>query len=479
MREEDFHCRCIYDLLEGLREGLKLFSGPSRVAMIYALTADTPLRICDPQGLLSDHQPRFKELFVDTDDWRRVPPIMHTLRRFDQILPEKDLGLAGLISFGGRSTAMFFQMWFTDHHPDMCAVGPTERWLEHAVYRLSHDVANSKDLYTGISGAFLREYASHAVRDFIIDEMGMALGMDTQLRVYPILDAVLGISRTLEEGAWARGQLMFVEPAAMPSVVFAARFPQSEQPQLSKFKHVRKLLTAVEFSPRKLVSDGRSIVGIAQGAPPRFNIVADFRGGYGLLRLNGEKICSFADGRFLSTTHRAKLVQVEEILLESDLDPEVRDDLFKVINDIVHTAESGKYGCTLVIDLNPQPVAISGQVLAAPLDLRQPDSLSLAKSLAKVDGALHIGADLKLHAFACLLDGRAFAGEDRARGARYNSALRFTAAQPGLVIVVVSSDRPVSVIQEGVELNAQCSLDAVSGCLVSPPTLEEWVKAAG
>jgi hypothetical protein len=388
----------------------------------------------------------------------------------------KDLGLAGRISFGGRSASVYFQMWFTEHHPDMCAVGPTERWLEHAVYRFSHDMANAKDLYTGISGAFLREYATHAVRDFIIDEMSLALGMDTRLRVYPILDAVLGISRTLEEGAWARGQLMFVEPAAMFSVAFAARFPAAERPLLANFKHVRKLLTAVEFSDRKLVSDGRCILGIAQGAPPRFNIVADFRGGYGLLRLNGEKICSYADGRFLSTTHRAKLVQVEETLLESDLDPEVRDAMFKIINDIVHTAESGKYGCTLVIDLNAPPVAISGQALEAPLDLRLPENLSLAQSLAKVDGALHIGADVKLHAFACLLDGRSIAGEDRARGARYNSALRFTAAHPGLMIVVVSSDRPVSVIQEGVEVSAQCPLDVVSACMAEPPTVADWVN---
>ena len=34
-----------------------------------------------------------------------------------------------------------------------------------------------------------------------------------------------------------------------------------------------------------------------------------------------------------------------------------------------------------------------------------------------VDGALHIGADGYLHGFACLLDGRAIAGENRAREA--------------------------------------------------------------
>ena len=91
-----------------------------------------------------------------------------------------------------------------------------------------------------------------------------------------------------------------------------------------------------------------------------------------------------------------------------------------------------------------------------PLDLREPAYLELAKSLAKVDGALHVGSDLHMHGFACLLDGRSVPGEDRARGARFNSALRFTSEHENIIVVVVSSDRPVSVIKEGVELTARC-----------------------
>ncbi len=67
----------------------------------------------------------------------------------------------------------------------MCSIGPTERWLEHAVYRFSHDIANEEELYTGISGGFLKEYATHAVRDYIVDEMNVLIGWDTRIRVYP------------------------------------------------------------------------------------------------------------------------------------------------------------------------------------------------------------------------------------------------------------------------------------------------------
>jgi hypothetical protein len=224
--------------------------------------------------------------------------------------------------------------------PDMCAVGPTERWLEHAAWRFSQDIANHQELYTGISGSFIREYATHAVRDFIVDEINVKLGWDTQLRVYPILDTILGIGNTREEGAWPRGELVFVEKSTLPSIRFVTSFPEMEQP----------------------------------------------------------------------------------------------------------------------------------------IDLRQLNYLELAKSLAKVDGALHICKDLKLHACACLLDGRSIPGEDRARGARFNSALRFTTEYRNLIVVVVSSDRPVSTIQEGIKISAQCQWRPVSACTVRHQTLEEWVS---
>ncbi len=470
-----FACQCLSDTLDGLCEGLSHFSHPSRAAVIYAIKPDDPIRVYDPQNLLQGHELRFKELYIDSQRWRDAAPDYSQLQKHGHINPEKNLGMAGLISFGGRSRSLFYQMWFTEHHPDICSVVPVERWLEHASYRLSHDLASPVQLYTAISGSFLREYATHAVRDCIVDEMNRVLGWDTQVRVYPILDAILGISRTREEGSWARGELAFVEAAAIRKMELVAEFPEAERPALDNFKHVRKLLLAVENSTRKLVSDGRFIVGIANGTLPEFSIVADFRGGHGFLKLNGVLICSFFDGNFKSTIRRAKLFEVEELLLESDLDPEASGELFRIVSDIVHSAETHKYGATLVIDLNRQPVMISGQSLKDPPDLRCPESLSLARSLAHVDGALHLGADFRLHGFACLLDGRAIVGEDRARGARYNSALRFTADNPGLVVVVVSSDRPVSVIVEGVELNAQCALEIAPTCFAAPPTLSEWI----
>lgn len=474
--DEAFICNCLADTVDGLRDGLSHFSGPSRAAVIYAVRPNDPVYIYDPQNLLKGHEPRFKELYIDSDDWRSrtISPLMKN--GSFHMVPENNLQMAGLISCGGRSESVFYQMWFTEHHPDMCAIGPTECWLEHAAWRFSHDVANDKHLYTGISGSFLREYAAHAVRDYIVDEMNVKLGWDTQLRVYPILDAILGIFNTREEGAWPRGQIVFIDPSVLSRLNFVAQFPEMEQPNIDHFKHVRKLLLAVEQSDRKLISQGSTIVGISNDTIEDFCIVTDFRGRHGFVRLNGETICSFSGGVYKSTTHQAKMVQVEEALLESDLPSEIGNQLYKIICSIVHHAEGQKFGCTLVIDMNSVTQDISGQKLAQPLDLRDERFLDLAQSLAKVDGALHIGQDLKLHAFACLLDGRSIPGEDRARGARFNSALRFTYEHKDLLVVVVSSDRPVSVIQEGVEISAQCQWNPVSTCDPQMKTLNTFIN---
>jgi DNA integrity scanning protein DisA with diadenylate cyclase activity len=393
------------------------------------------------------------------------------------VYPEENLQLAGLISQGGRSHSIFYQMWFTEHHPDMCSIGPTECWLEHAVCLLSLDF-EMKNISLGTSGYVLQNYAMHAVRDYIIDERNRLNAYDSHIRIYSVLDAVLGVSKTYEEGAWPRGELVFVESSQLDNVCFIARFPYPEQTLLKNFKHVRKLLQAVEHSPRKLVSQGKTILGIATGPVPRGSIISDFRGGHGFLKLNEACICSFFDGGFHSTTRQAKLVQVEEILLESELEAEARDALFKIIADIVHYAEKKKFGCTLVINLQQSRLAISGQHFENPLDLQQESNLKLACSLANIDGALQIESDLRLHGFACLLDGHAVKSEDHSRGARFNSALRFSAEHEGTIIVVVSSDRPVSVIQGGIELTAQCEWKPLSSFIVTPPTLEDYIQNA-
>ncbi|ROQ90703.1 DNA integrity scanning protein DisA nucleotide-binding domain protein [Desulfosoma caldarium] len=465
----------VFNVLQALREGLTHFSGPSRVALVYAEKRDDPMRVCDPEDLLRGHEPKLKELYIDSDTWRTGAPDPPDMQRFGHIFPEPNLHLSGLISFGGRSRSIFYQMWFTEHHPDMCSILPTERWLEHAAYLLSHDFATARTFLTDSSHYVLREYATHAVHDALVDSVNFNVGRESRRRIYPILDAVLELSKTPEEGAWPRGKLVFVEESCLDDLHLMAVFPEGERPNIGNAKHIRKILLAVEHSDRWLVSDGRCLMGIGRGPLPQRRISAEFFGGYGFLRLDGETVCSFSEGRFYSSNRRAKLVQLEEALLTSDLDSSQAHTLFQIVANIVHGAQDRKHGCTLVLDLDPEAKPIPGHQLKNPLDLQDPANLDLAKSLSKMDGALHIGADAKLYRFACLLDGHSVPGEDRARGARYNSALRFSAEHHHTLIVVVSSDRPVSVIHGGVELSATCPWRPTIRLSGTPPTLSQWI----
>ncbi len=466
--------RCVSDILNGLSEGLSHFSGFSRCAVIYRITKDSPLMICDPQNLLLGHKPKIKRVLVEESSRMLVGTAELDRAKVNRMFSVRDLELTGIVEYGGQSAAVYYQVWFTEQHPDLCSKGPVHRWLEHAVWCFSHDIANGEEMYTGIAGAFLRDYSFHAVRDHIVDEMNIHLGLDSQIRVYPLLDAVLAVSHTPEEGAWPFGELVIVDPRLLYRVKFVARFMQDERPQLKNSKHVRKLLLTVERSDHKLISDGKAIIGIAENDLPSFVICADFRGRHGFMKINEKKICSFSEGRFSSSTRRAQLVQVEEALLDTSLPAKEKSSLFQIVTSLTHHAQHRKHGCTLVVDLNYEPVYMPGQRLDPPLDLRKAELLQMSSALTKVDGALHIGADQHLHGFACLLDGRSIMAEDRARGARYNSALRFTAEHANIIVVVVSSDRPASVIQGGVERSGICHWRPESGCVLAPEILQEW-----
>ncbi len=475
-KEKSFINQVVREILTGVKDGLTRYSGNSRVAVIFRLHVQEDFFICDPLNLLRGHESKILSTFFDHD--QTAIPVIHQFqdKPYNQIEKITNIDIDGIISSGGQSGPVMYQMWFTEHHPEILSTGPTERWLEHTTLRFSHDIANKRDLYSGISGRFLREYATHAVNDHIRRECELFSKEQTRLDIYAILNAILGISKTREERKSPNGELVFIESCHVDSLDFLARFHHHEQPPLNNLKHVRKLLQTVQKFRNHLVSDGVHILGVARGRIEPFHISADFRGLFGFLRVNGQSICSFADGNYSSTTHQAKLFQIEEALLDYDLDSSERSSLYHIVTSIVHYAETEHFGCTVVVDLNQPLTQIAGQNLETQLDLERSNLLDLACDLARVDGALQIGSDRQLHCFACLLDGPAIAMEDRSRGARYNSALRFTAQNPHTVIVVVSSDRPVSVIRSGMEYNGANNLIPDSICNIEPQPLIEWLK---
>ena len=474
MAETSFENICIFHILDGLRDGLSHFSQSSRAALIYAETPESPPRLCDPQNLLEGHEPKLRDFYLYSSKWRGEPVTSNQMHIIEDNQPQIDL--SGIISLSTRSKSMHYQAWFTDQHPDMCSVGPTKRWLEYAAGLVSQNFTTQDVMNLDTAGFVLQHCATHAVRDYIVDERSRQGWLDTQIRVYPFLDALIRISGTQEEGEWPRGRVVVVEPSQLDKVRFVCQFPSMEQPRLVDFKHVRKLLQAVEDSGRVLVSNGKRIIGIAIGTMPGSYLAAQFSGTHGFLWIRDKLVCSFYDGSFHSSNMRANLVQLEEQFLETDMDMEEQHTLLQIVSLMVNRVRDRKHGCTLVIDTSKEPLSMSGQHFENPLDLQESSQLKLGCSLAKLDGALHIGRDLKLHGFGCLMDGSSVPGENRARGARFNSALRFTAEHEDIVVVVVSADRPVSIIKNGVELTALCNFQQIQG-FTRPPLLAEWIMS--
>jgi hypothetical protein len=262
----------------------------------------------------------------------------------------------------------------------------------------------------------------------------------------------------------------------LKEISFITKIQKHERPVISNVKHIRKLLVAVENSDRKLVSDGCTIIGITDSEIPEYAIIADFRGDHGFLKLGDEKISSFFDGSFHSTTREAKMVELEELLLDSDLDTKNSTLLFQIISHLVHSAGRGRHGCTLVVDLNKTPVKLSGHVLEPSLSLLEPKNVNLTCSLLKIDGAVHVTSDLCIHGFGCLLDGKTISWENMARGARYNSALRFSADHSRVIVVVVSADRPVSIVYNGIEINAFSHWRPVYQYTPEPITMKKYLN---
>ena len=238
MLDKYFVNRCLRETLSGLRDGLSLFSGKSRTAIIFSLSENDELCICDPQNLLRGYEPKLKAIYIDDDSWKQKHRHHLPHSSYSHIESHPNLQLDGLISYGGSSEPVCYQMWFTEHQPNICSPWPTECWLEHAVLRFSHDIANDSTLYTGISGSFLREYAKHAVHDCVVDRSETALGLDFNLEIDTILDVILAISKTSEEGKRPHGTLSFVRKKHLDRVPFISRFQNINKPLVSNFKHV-------------------------------------------------------------------------------------------------------------------------------------------------------------------------------------------------------------------------------------------------
>ena len=114
--------------------------------------------------------------------------------------------------------------------------------------------------------------------------------------------------------------------------------------------------------------------------------------------------------------------------------------------DIFQCALDNGQGTTIVVSENPvsEIVRLGQEALAIKPEYL--DCQDVAR-LGRIDGAIMLGPDERCYAFGVILDGLATSSGDRARGARFNSSVRYQrTSKVGTMVIVISDDGTVDLI---------------------------------
>lgn len=287
-----------------------------------------------------------------------------------------------------------------------------------------------------------------------------------------ILTACNTISSLFYEKAVGHGKLVLARKDH-PAIRAQLRFPRP--PQLQDFRGARKLLETT-LSKLPLHSDTEELFGLVSitdydGAGEDLFEVEIIGHHHWELRHAGLTLMRVSYGQPAlprPTFNRQKL--------RSDLQRIFRDS--PVVNHdklvaLVEQAERESHGTTLVISA---AAAAEAARLAPQATLIEPHELNadLLKHLTPIDGALLIGPDATCHAIGVILDGDATDQGDAARGARYNSAVRYVASRDhACLAVVVSSDGGIDFRPDLRPTIARSAIDQALGRLQSM-TAANW-----
>jgi hypothetical protein len=470
-------------VMSGMQRGLNKYCGSIRIALLLAVKEEDPLVLYDHNGLLQPHRQRLKEIYSSSAAWKE--PSQPLRKNTDEELSMlRDIKLPGVISKGASSASVFYQRWFVERVPNLAHDGPIYSWLEDASFELAAGLEPTEKDWNNYTYAELADNALTAVVGYLYQaEESMMEKRGLRLpNPFPVIDAVSRISIAREEGERASGKIMFIERSQLEHhmkyhlELDGSQDADESLPSLLNTKHVRKLLTLCG-KERSLLSDGEYIRGIAdlREPTPENCIIAEFRHGRGEIKLGSQLICTFADGELYGDSGSADLSDLNRVLLNRAIEPHLRERLARCVEVILNSAKQTRYGCSLIIDFHQPARRLPGEYLREPIN--SVTNGDLVAAMARIDGALHLTPRAELIGFACLLDGDASPNEDRSRGARYNSGLRFSAkkGEQETIVIAVSADGPISIFERGIDITSSAHAPTEDVERVAVP-LTDWLK---
>ena len=226
-------------------------------------------------------------------------------------------------------------------------------------------------------------------------------------------------------------------------------------------ENLEKWLT-VKFKNPVGLRESRAMRKILQLSDSTMSVLADSTRAYGLGKsktapdvvevsitghaqweasVNGDKFVRVSYGKATIPNQ-----QIEKDELKDTAERTIGNANINRIWNIVQTAQKNGQGATIVVSKDPEAETSRLSTEGMPIE---PDYLESEEivGLCSVDGAVIIGLDGRCHAFGVILDGVADESGDRARGARFNSALRYQNRKtPRSMIIVISDDGTIDLL---------------------------------
>lgn len=436
--EEKVHFK-VDELLHAVQKGLSSYAGPLRVAVVMR-----PY-VYDPYGLLRPHAAAVEQKATEID---------------------------GLVCYAHGTQAI----WYAELPPDLCHPESIRLWLLEAARCLSAELALGLRSQVHSSRITLENYSLYAIEHFIANEYEMRRRRPPQLHIMEVLETLAALSLEREESTPISGEILFADTMEGQPLQLAF----DPRPSMLDRKHLSKLFLGL-WKGVSLASCGREIWGIGRREELRLELLlrAEFESGVGGLFLGGElieqdiELCTLSAGRLQARRINPQLPGLMRTLKRCGFTNEETRSLDRNLSILCSEINRHHHGATIVLETGAKSLTLSGQaVTPTRLDIQA------LRALSEVDGALHLDREGRLKGFGCLLDGMASAREDRARGARYNSALRFTETHEDCLVVVISADGPISVFRKGVRLGSGAPIKLRETVDLKPPTVEEWLSKA-
>lgn len=117
----------------------------------------------------------------------------------------------------------------------------------------------------------------------------------------------------------------------------------------------------------------------------------------------------------------------------------------RLLTDLIKHAMKAQHGAMLIISANADTEAARLTRSTKGIKPFSPNEATISAASA-IDGGILVDLKGTCHGIGIILDGEAGDGENPARGARYNSAIRYLRRHPDSLIAVISEDKTVDIV---------------------------------